>query len=265
MNHDPVEPREFYDELAPYYDLIFENWDASMARQGAALAPLIERELGPAAAPASLRVLDAACGIGTQALALAARGFHVTARDVSEGAIARLRHEADARGLTIDAAVADMRAVAETLAPPFDVVLAFDNSVPHLLSDADIELAFRQFHSVLRPSGVFVCSVRDYDKIDRGVPATFEYGERRRAGEVFRPRQEWTWEGTTHYRVAFIVDRDGAAGAITVVRAVTRYYAVSVTRLLELMARAGFMRCRRLDEAIYQPILIGRVGSAAAR
>ena len=265
MTHDPVEAREFYDELAPYYDLIFENWDASMARQGAALAPLIERELGPAAAPASLRVLDAACGIGTQALALAARGFHVTARDVSPDAIGRLRREANARGLTIDAAVADMRAVAETLAPPFDVVLAFDNSVPHLLSDADIELALRQFHSVMRPGGVLLCSVRDYDNVERGVPATFEYGERRRAGEVYRPRQEWTWESTTHYRIEFIIEKGEPRSApTTVLRTVTRYYAVSVARLLELMARAGFVNCRRLDETMYQPILIGRPPVPAA-
>jgi len=229
-----------------------------MARQGAALAALIDSELGSAAPPASLRILDVACGIGTQALALAARGFHVTARDTSAGAIARLRREADARGLAVDAAVADMRAVAKTVTAPFDVVLALDNAVPHLLRDADIELAFRQFHTVLRPGGALLCSVRDYDKIERGVPTTFTYGERRRGAEVLRPRQEWTWEGATHYRVAFIIDRDGPAAPTTLVHAVTRYYAISVTRLLELMARAGFVSCRRVDEATYQPILIGR-------
>ena len=258
MTFDSIEARDFYDRLAPHYDLVFENWDASMVRQGAALASLIDTELGSEAAPTTLRILDAASGIGTQALALAARGFQVTARDISGGAIARLRREADARGLAVDAAVADMRTVAETVTAPFDVVVAFDNSVPHLLSDADIELAFRQFHTVLRPGGVLLCSVRDYDTIDRGVPTTFAYGERRRGGEVLRPRQEWTWEGTTHYRVAFIIDSDGPGGPRTLLHTVTRYYAVSVTRLLELMARAGFQSCRRLDAAMYQPVLTGR-------
>lgn len=258
MTDDPVEAADFYDTLAPYYDVIFDDWDASMARQGAALAAVIDAELGSGAASASVRILDAASGIGTQALALAARGFRVTARDISVGAIARLRREAEARGLAVDAAVADMRAVAKTVSAPFDVVLAFDNSVPHLLSDADIELAFRQFHAVLRPGGALLCSVRDYDKIERGVPTTFAYGERRRGGEVLRARQEWTWEGTTHYRVAFIIDRDGPEGPSTPLRTVTRYYAVSIPRLLELMARAGFLHCRRLDESMYLPILIGR-------
>ena len=230
----------FYDELATYYDLIFEDWDASMSRQGAVLAALIETELPDTRPPAAaLRVLDAACGIGTQALPVAARGFRVTARDISEGAVARLRREAEARRLTID------------------VVVAFDNSIPHILSDADIEVAFRQFRKVLRPGGLCLCSVRDYDTVQRGVPLTLSYGERRRAGEVFRLRQEWTWDGTTHYQVAFIVDKDGPQGPTTVLRTVTRYYAVSVGRLLALMIRAGF-DCRRVDETIYQPILLGR-------
>jgi len=55
-----------------------------------------------------------------------------------------------------------------------------------------------------------------------------------------------------------VIEKDGAGGPVLVLRTVTRYYAVSVARLLELMARAGFVDCRRLDETIYQPILIGR-------
>jgi SAM-dependent methyltransferase len=253
-----LDPGRFYDDLAAYYDLIFEDWDAAMSRQGAVLAALIEAELAGILAPAAaLRVLDAACGIGTQALALAARGFRVTATDVSEGAVARLRREAEARRLTIDTAVADMRCVADSVSGPFDVVVAFDNSLPHLLSDGDIEVAFRQFRKVLRPGGLCLCSVRDYDAVQRGVPLTLSYGERRRAGEVFRLRQEWTWEGTTHYQIAFVVDTDGPWGPTTVLRTMTRYYAVPVGRLLELMTRAGF-DCRRVDEAIYQPVLLGR-------
>jgi SAM-dependent methyltransferase len=231
-----------------------------MARQGAALAALIESELGDTR---TLRVLDVASGIGTQALPLAARGFRVTARDLSESAVARLRREAEARRLSIDAAVADMRRVSETVAPGFDVVLAFDNSIPHLLSDGDLEAAFREFRKVLRPGGLCLCSVRDYDTVERGKSLTIPYGERRRAGEIFRLRQEWTWDGTTHHEIAFVVEQDRAGGPSTVLRTVTRYYAVSVSRLLELMARAGFVERRRLDETTYQPILIGRAPTQA--
>ena len=52
---------------------------SSVAHQGSAIAHLLETELSASAGtPGSVRVLDAACGIGTQALPLAARGFGVT-------------------------------------------------------------------------------------------------------------------------------------------------------------------------------------------
>lgn len=81
-----------------------------MARQGDALVGLIEAELAQSP-PLDARILDAACGIGTQTLALAARGFRLVARDLSPAAVARLQREANARRLLVEAAVADMRQV----------------------------------------------------------------------------------------------------------------------------------------------------------
>jgi len=37
-----LDTKQFYDDLSSYYHLIFEDWDASMARQGDALVQLIE-------------------------------------------------------------------------------------------------------------------------------------------------------------------------------------------------------------------------------
>src|SRR5215471_604725 len=72
--------RECYDELADHYHLIFENWEASIQRQAAVLGPILEQACGPAR---TVRVLDCACGIGTQALGLAQQGFQVSGCDVS--------------------------------------------------------------------------------------------------------------------------------------------------------------------------------------
>ena len=85
---------EFYDRMADYYHLIFEDWDASMRRQGAAIAKLLppSDKAGP--------ILDIACGIGTQSLALAALGYTVTGSDISAAEVARANREAIARGLT---------------------------------------------------------------------------------------------------------------------------------------------------------------------
>ena len=84
---------DFYDELAPLYHLIYQDWDASIRRQGEQLSALIKTEW-----PKSKRVLDVSCGIGTQAIALAQYGYCVTGSDISANAIERAEQEARARG-----------------------------------------------------------------------------------------------------------------------------------------------------------------------
>ena len=64
--------KSFYDHLASNYHLIFDDWEASIRRQAAVLGTILERECGPAS---TVKVLDCACGIGTQALGLAALDF----------------------------------------------------------------------------------------------------------------------------------------------------------------------------------------------
>ena len=248
---------QFYDDLAYYYDLIFPDWNGSMARQGEALARVIRERLRLPEG-ASPRVLDAAPGIGTQALPLAARGFLVTARDLSPRAIARLAVEAAARGLSLDIGLADMRAFGMTVADRFEAVVCCDNSLPHLLTDADIATALSQFRAVLVKDGVFVCSVRDYEGIDRAGNERHEYGERRRGEQVYKLWQEWRWINATHYDLTFVVEEKTACGPVERVRTMTQYYAIAIPRLLELMAAAGFSSCQRMDDVIFQPLLFGR-------
>src|SRR5690348_1504906 len=122
---------DFYDRLAPLYHLIFPDWDGSIERQADQLGGIIRGRWG-----AGVRsILDVACGIGTQSLGLAMRGFDVTASDLSARAIERARAEAQRRGLTIAFSVADMRSIHEHHSRAFDVVIACDNAIPHLLND----------------------------------------------------------------------------------------------------------------------------------
>ena len=139
----------FYDQLSRYYHLIYQDWEASIARQGQQLADLIRKQWGPDAKT----ILDVSCGIGTQSLGLAAQGFEVAGSDLSSEAIVRAEREAASRGLSIKFSVCDMRHVEVHHPGNFDVVLSADNSIPHLLSDADILEALKGMGSRLRPGG----------------------------------------------------------------------------------------------------------------
>lgn len=244
---------DFYDQLAPLYHLIYPDWHASVALQGGQLDAIVRAEW-----PGVARVLDVSCGIGTQALGLAQRGYAVTASDVSPGAVARASREAAALGLALATSAGDMREAHARHGSGFDVVLSADNSVPHLLTDADILAALRQMWLCLRPGGGCVLTVRDYAQEPRGRHLVKHYGARvegRRRHVLF---QVWDFDGADHYDFGFFVveeDLDTQAVATQVMRA--RYYAIGTDRLLKLMAEAGFVHAKRLDGVFYQPVLVG--------
>src|SRR5262245_2603099 len=125
------EPRPFYDHLAGEYHLIFADWDRAIAWQSDIIHRLIRDE--PSARP--LAILDCACGIGTQAIGLARHGHRVHATDISAASVERARQEARRLGASLTFGVADLRTLATQVGDAFDVVLAFDNALPHLLTD----------------------------------------------------------------------------------------------------------------------------------
>lgn len=147
--------RAFYDQLAGSYHLIFADWQASITRQAAILDRLIQTELGPG----PHTILDCACGIGTQAIGLARLGHRVHATDLSPAAVARAEREATAAGVSLTFGVADMRDLSRQVPVTFDVVLACDNALPHLLTDHDLRLATANIASKLRPGRRAKCRV----------------------------------------------------------------------------------------------------------
>src|SRR5262245_39962503 len=96
---------DFYDQLSPFYSLIYADWHATVQRQASQLDAVI-RELWEGRVRA---VLDAACGTGTQAIGLAGLGYQVTGSDISTASLERAKQEAERRSLTISLSRADMR------------------------------------------------------------------------------------------------------------------------------------------------------------
>jgi SAM-dependent methyltransferase len=243
---------QFYDELAPFYHLIFSNWDASMQRQATILDRIIRREWGPAART----VLDVSCGIGTQAIALARLGYRVRASDLSRHAVRRARAEAQKRGVQITFSVADMRQAFEHHQREFDVLICCDNSLPHLLCDEDILQAFGAFYRCVKPGGGCLLSVRDYDAQARAGIQVKPYGIRQENGIRYLIFQVWEFQGPIYELALYLIEDAGSSqGTTRIFR--TRYYAVSPNRVVELLQEAGFSQVRRIDDEYYQPVIVG--------
>lgn len=243
----------FYDRLSPFYHLIYADWEASVERHGEVLSEVIREVFGDEAR----EVLDAACGIGTQVLGLASRGFRMAGSDVSKRQVERARDEAAARGLSIPFSVADLRRLGEHHERRFDVVLACDNALPHLLSDDEIVAAFREMYRCCRPGGGFLVSLRDYDDLDLGGTQLKPYGVRTVGSTRYLVFQVWDFPVDDVYTVSmYFVSDDGSDGCEARV-ARTRYYAIGIDRLMELAREAGFREVRRLDGRFFQPLVVG--------
>ena len=249
--------KHFYDRLAGNYHLIFEDWDASINRQGAALSAILERECG---GPSTLRILDCACGIGTQTLGLARLGFTVTACDLSPASVERTRVEAAKRHLSVRLLVADMLDLTEIPDGDFDVVVCMDNALPHLESDGQLFQAATQIRRKLRAGATFMGSIRDYDSLvqERPVvqgPAFFsDRGSRRIVHQV------WDWTDERRYAFHLYITREGQQGWESQ-HYVSTYRAVLREELNRIFRAAGFVSCRWIftaESAFYQPIFLAR-------
>lgn len=243
----------FYDRLSPYYKYIFQDWNASVERHAAILDEVIHDYYGDRIHT----ILDAACGVGTQTIGLAEKGYQLTASDISAGEIERARSEAANRKLAIDFHVADMRSLQQTFQSKFDLVIACDNAIPHLLSDDEILQAFRQFYQVTSDTGGCIISVRDYESLERGGRRLYP----RLVHEIPQGKivifDCWDFDGDFYDITMYIVEDTGQPVAKTNVIRGGRYYCVSIPSLERLMKEAGFKRVIALRERYFQPLLAG--------
>lgn len=243
----------FYDRLSPYYKYIFQDWDASVDRQAAVLDETIREYFGEKVHS----ILDAACGIGTQTIGLAQKGYQLTASDISAEEIERARLEASKRKLDVTFLLADMRSLQKAFQRRFDLVIACDNAIPHLLSKKDIHRAFEQFYRTTTEQGGCIISVRDYDSMERGGRRLYP----RQVHEVPQGRivifDCWDFDGDFYEITMYIVEDTGQPVVKTHVIHGGRYYCVSISILKELMEQAGFKDVITLKDRFFQPLLIG--------
>jgi SAM-dependent methyltransferase len=252
---DPV--FDFYERLAPDYHLLFSDWKASVLRQGQTLDALIRAEVGPG--PSS--ILDCTCGIGTQAIGLAACGHAVHATDLSPGAIERARREAESFGVALACTVADVRRLADHVPGTFGVAISCDNALAHFSTDDDLLLVTRNVAAKLRVDGLFLASIRDYDLMVVDKPRLINprlLDDRDGKRVVF---QVWDWDpdGRGYRFEQFIIRQVGDRWVTTQLSGRNR--ALLRDELTVVLGRAGFsaIRWRMPEESgYYQPIVTAR-------
>lgn len=244
----------FYDNLASQYDKLFLDWKADTREQ----AVILDRIIGDNGFDRTSRILDCACGIGTQAIGLAERGYPVTGSDISGGAIAEAKKRAEENQVSIQFRQADFCALEESFCEKFDIVIAMDNALPHMLTEKDLSAAIQSIVNRIENGGLFVASIRDYDallaeKPPYSPPYIYETQKGRRVAF-----QTWKWEGDKYKLTQYILEDEDT---LQVSKFECEYRATRREEMTKLLKESGCREVRWLfpeTTGFYQPIVVAK-------
>lgn len=244
----------FYDNMATQYDKLFADWQAATREQ----AEILDRIISSCGFDKTAGILDCACGIGTQAIGLAALGYPVTASDISDGELAEAKERAVQNNVSIRFAHADFCALSDTFAEPFDIVICMDNALPHMLTRESLEAAVKSIAGQLRPGGLFVASIRDYDSLLKTKPPYSPPYIHKTANGRRVSFQTWEWEEDLYRLTQYIIDDETS---LSVSKFDCAYRTIRREELTELLLKngCGGVEWRFPEETdFYQPIVVAK-------
>ena len=240
--------------MASQYDKLFSDWHAATKEQ----AVILNRIFNQNGFDTNSCILDCACGIGTQAIGLAALGYQVTASDISDGELSEAKARADSQGVTLRYKHADFCALSDTFSEQFDIVIAMDNALPHMLTSEALRSAVRSITGQIRAGGLFVASIRDYDRLlQEKPPYSPPYIHKTERGQRVS-FQTWAWQGDNYHLTQYIIDDEET---LHISKFECEYRAARREELAKLLLDSG---CSEVnwkfpeETGFYQPIVIAR-------
>lgn len=243
----------FYDNLAPHYDKLFLDWQSTTHEEAKILHKLFENN----GFDNTAHILDCACGIGTQAIGLARLGYDVTASDISDNEIAEAKIRSSDANVKIRFENADFCALSKTFTEQFEIVIAMDNALPHMLSSSDLERAIKSITNQIKENGIFVGSIRDYDALLKDKPPySPPYIHQTDKGQRVS-FQTWDWYEDHYKLIQYIIDD---SENLEVSKFECEYRAISREELTNLFILNGCSVVWMFPEetGFYQPIIIAR-------
>jgi SAM-dependent methyltransferase len=120
--------------------------------------------------PPGARVLDSACGIGADAMALARRGLNVTASDGSASMVAEARRRSRQFGIDLDIRQSSWQDLPERVPGEFELILCLGNSLVHTGTKSNMISSLEGLRKVLSPTGVLVIDSRNWEQLYESRP-----------------------------------------------------------------------------------------------
>lgn len=246
--------QNFYDNLASQYDKFFLDWNSVMHEQ----ALILDKIFCENGYDKTTQILDCACGIGTQAIGLGLLSYNVTASDISDGEIAEAKRRALDNNVNINFKHADFCALSKTFSQQFDIVIAMDNALPHMLSKEALEVAVGSIVNQIAEGGMFVASIRDYDELLINKPPyspPYIYKTNKGQRVSF---QTWDWDGDCYKLIQYIIDDEET---LKISKFECEYRATKREEITNLFLSKGCVKVEWKfpeETGFYQPIVIAK-------
>lgn len=146
----------FYDSIADDYDRMI-SFKKRLDIEEPKFRNLVEKYSITSA-------LDAGAGSGFHSVLLARCGVNVTAVDVSEKMLSKLRENAHIWDIPVKTLRSDFLKlhIPDT---SFDAVFCLGNSLVHLTTNVNLKRAITNFAKHLRPGGTIIIQILNYDRI----------------------------------------------------------------------------------------------------
>ena len=244
----------FYDNLASQYDKLFLDWQATTQEQ----AHILDRIFTANGFDKNANILDCACGIGTQTIGLATIGYNVTGSDISDGEIAEAKERAKKNNVSVSFEHANFCALSDTFSEQFDIVIAMDNALPHMLTSNDLASAIKSIVNQIKDGGMFVASIRDYDALLMDKPPYSPPYIHKTAKGQRVSFQTWTWEGDNYRLIQYIIDDEDA---LKISKFECEYRATRRQEMTDLLMENGCSEVVWIfpeETGFYQPVVVAK-------
>lgn len=162
--------------------------------------------------------------------------------------------------------MADFRKLETQVNGTFDTVLTCDNALAHLMTEDDLAQAARSMAAKLKPGGLLLASIRDYDQLVQEQPETtpirmFQSDNTGGKRIVFQ-HWEWAADGSDYIMHMFIV-RPSLGGADWQMRSHTTHLRAwqrnEIDAALEAVGLTDIRWHMTEDSGYYQPIVTARL------
>jgi SAM-dependent methyltransferase len=245
---------DFYTDLAHDYEWLFseetlggEGEFGATSRGSKDLLEAVLETLAPGA-----RVLDCSCGIGADAIALARRGFTVTASDGSASMIAETRRRSEQFGVGITTLQSRWQDLPQRVPDICELILCLGNSIVHAGAKPDIISALQSIKKILSPDGALVIDSRNWELLYESRPRIVTASHVIERNGV-RCSSLYIWTIPDHFgqpcRAEIVLLFEGPSSAVSHRRHVIDFTPFRHTDLTDAIRSAGF----KIKDDSYQP------------